>query len=114
MIKVLPMKKQYATPYERWGFSLKQWESLALLTARVEKAGIAVTGINNLYDDDPTGGCELLYSRGKQAIILSASSRSGKVTVAFHKNLDSVAPQRVCQGDLNGWDNLASQMIYYH
>ena len=106
--------KKFETPFERWGFSSTQWENLALLTARLERFGIDVTGINNLCDNDPSVGAELIYSRGKQAIILSASSRSGKVTVAFHKNLDSVAPQRVCQGDLNGWDNLASQMIYYH
>jgi hypothetical protein len=105
---------KYVTPYERWGFSLAQWESLALLTARVEKAGIAVTGINNLQDNDPTAGAELIYSRGKQAIMLTVSSRSGKAVLSFHKNFDSAAPQRVCQGDLAAWDNLASQMIFFH
>ena len=109
MIKVLPMN----TPYEKWGYSLKQWEALALLTAKLERSGIDVTGINNLYDNDPTAGAELIYSRGKQALLLSASSRTGKVVVAFHRTLDSAIPERVCGGDLSNWNSIASQMLYY-
>jgi hypothetical protein len=111
MIKVLPMK--YATPFERWGFDQRQWEALALVTSKLERSGIEVIGINSLDDNDPTAGAELLYSQGKRVILLSASSRSGKVTVAFHRTLDAAIPERVCGGDLSNWNSIASQMLYY-
>jgi hypothetical protein len=113
MTHLSPMKTPELPLYAQYGLDSKQWTALALLTNRVGAAGIEVTGIAKLMPNDPKAGCELIYSRGKQAIVLGVSSQDGRVILAFHRTLDSAIPERVCQGELANWSALASTMLYY-
>jgi hypothetical protein len=99
--------------YLDYGLDKDSWTKLALLSSKVESAGLKLEQAFSMKKDRKLG-IECLFSTpGKHAFMLTLASRDKCLYCKVHRNMD-VAASGMWKDQIQNWEHMARKMIAYH